>query len=208
DSTRILYVSDHGDNMGERGLWGKSTLYEESAGIPMIAAGPGIPAGRVSTTPVSLVDVYPTVIDALDVAADGAERPGRSLLEIANNPDDPERVVYAEYHAAGATCGAFMIRRGQWKLCYYIDMPPQLFDLAADPEELRDLGKSPDHADTRASLEADLRRVCDPEEVDRRARRDQAAIVEANGGREKVVARGGFGATPPPGEAPQFTAAG
>ena len=208
DNTRILYVSDHGDNMGERGLWGKSTLYEESAGIPMIAAGPGIPSGRVSATPVSLVDVYPTVIDAMGLVPDGTDRPGRSLLEIANNPDDPERVVYTEYHAAGASGGAFMVRRGQWKLCYYIDMPPQLFDLAADPEELRDLGKSPDYADIRASLEADLRAICDPEEVDRCAHRDQAAIIAANGGREKVVERGGFGATPAPGEAPQFTASG
>lgn len=207
DNTRILYVSDHGDNMGERGLWGKSTLYEESAGIPMIAAGPGIPAGRVSTTPVSLIDVYPTVIDAMGLQPDGEIRPGRSLMEIANSDDDPERVAYSEYHAAGAYGGAFMIRRGRWKFCYYINMPPQLFDLEADPQELHDLGKSADHADVRASLEADLRAICDPEDVDRRAHRDQAAIIDANGGRQKVVDRGGFGATPPPGEAPQFTAA-
>ena len=164
-------------------------------------------AGLTDNTRI-LVDVYPTVIDAMGLVPDGTDRPGRSLLEIANNPGDPERVVYTEYHAAGASGGAFMVRRGQWKLCYYIDMPPQLFDLAADPEELRDLGKSPDYADIRASLEADLRAICDPEEVDRCAHRDQAAIIAANGGREKVVERGGFGATPAPGEAPQFTASG
>lgn len=85
DNTRIIYTSDHGDNLGARGLWGKSNLYEESTKIPLIATGPDIPQGHVCTTPVSLVDFYPTVLQAVDLPLEKAERdlPGRSIFELA-----------------------------------------------------------------------------------------------------------------------------
>ena len=59
-NTSVLYTSDHGDNLGARGLWGKQVLYEEAAKVPMILAGPDVPAGVVRSQPVSHVDVYPT----------------------------------------------------------------------------------------------------------------------------------------------------
>jgi len=204
DTTRIIYVSDHGDNMGERELWGKSVMYEESAGIPAIIAGPDIPEGHVSRTPVNLTDVYPTVMEAVGIDDDGAVRSGRSMISIANDAEDTERVIFSEYHAAGACAGAFMIRRGRWKYIHYAGMTPQLFDLDDDPEERRDLGESPDHADIRQGLERQLRAICDPEDVDRRAKADQAAIIERNGGLEAVLERGGFGGTPALGEKPDF----
>jgi choline-sulfatase len=112
-NTRVIYASDHGDNLGARGLWGKSTMFEESVGIPAIVAGPDVPRGKVSTTPVSLLDVYPTVTRSLDLPALPEERTlsGRSLFELAAAPDDPERVILAQYHAAGAATGAFMLRQ-------------------------------------------------------------------------------------------------
>lgn len=202
--TRVIYVSDHGDNIGERGLWGKSNMYEESVGVPAILAGPGIPASHVCRTPVSLIDVYPTVMHCagIDARADG--RSGRSLVEVANEADDRERAVLSEYHAAGACSGAFMIRKGRWKYIHYVGLPPQLFDLESDPEERSDLGRDSGYAPIRDELEAVLRSICDPEAVDRRAKADQAAIVERHGGVEAVIERGGFGATPAPGEAVQF----
>ena len=203
DSTRVIYVSDHGDNIGERQLWGKSNLLEEAAGIPTIVAGPGIPAGRVCETPVNLTDVYPTVLETMEIADDG-HRPGQSLASLANAPDDPERVVFSEYHAAGACTGAFMIRKGRWKYIHYVGMEPQLFDLDDDPEETRDLGTAPAQAAVRDALLSELRAICDPEGIDRQAKADQAAIVEKHGGREAVLERGGFGGTPAPGEKPQF----
>lgn len=57
ESTQIIYTSDHGDNIGERNLWGKSNFFEESIGIPLIIAGPEVPIGKVCQTPVSLVDI-------------------------------------------------------------------------------------------------------------------------------------------------------
>ena len=65
DDTRIVYSSDHGDNLGARGMWGKSTMFEESAGIPMIVAGEGVPAGQVSDVPVTLVDLYQTILQGV-----------------------------------------------------------------------------------------------------------------------------------------------
>ncbi len=208
DTTRILYVSDHGDNIGERKLWGKSILLEEAAGIPVILAGPEIPEGRRCRTPVSLIDVYPTVMDSIGLGVIDDNRPGRSLIDVGNAPDDPERVVFSEYHAAGACTGAFMIRQGRWKYIHYVGLEPQLYDLAADPEECQDLGTDPKLGDIRGELEAVLRAVCDPVAVDRQAKADQAAIVETHGGVEAVVNRGGFGATPAPGEQPEFVVAG
>jgi choline-sulfatase len=62
ERTTVIYASDHGECLGNRGLWGKMTMYEDAAAIPMMIAGPGIPAGKVCATPVSLVDIYPTVL--------------------------------------------------------------------------------------------------------------------------------------------------
>ena len=197
DMTQIFYLSDHGDNIGEREFWGKSNFYEESVGIPCIIKGPDIPAGKICKTPVSLVDVHPTILKNAGITPEG--KPGTSLVDLANAKDDPERLVFSEYHAMGSATGAFMIRKGHWKFVYYVSMRPQLFNLADDPEELHDLGTNPKYADIRKQMEADLRSICDPEAIDSMAKADQMAIINANGGVEAVVAKGGFGATPPPG---------
>ena len=203
ETTQVIYTSDHGDNIGERGMWGKSNLYEESAGVPVIMAGPDIPQNRVCGTPVNLTDVYPTILKTAGMGVP-SDRPGASLVEIANEPDNEERTVFSEYHAMGAKTGAFMIRKGRWKLIHYVDLAPQLFDLDADPEEQNDLGQSTDHEDVRSELMAELGTICDSRDSDRRAKADQLAIINQHGGADAIVSKGGFGATPPPGENAQF----
>ncbi len=200
DDTRVLYTSDHGDNLGARGLWGKTTLFEEAAGVPLIMAGPDIAAGRVVDTPVSHVDFYPFVLDAAGVAEPALREgfPGVSLFDVAEGAK-PDRNVLVEYHGMGSTSGAFMIRHGQWKYIHYSRYPAQLFDLEADPEELTDLAANPRYAAVLAECRERLQRLCDPEEVDTRARARQAQLLEANGGREAVIARGDLGFTPAPG---------
>ncbi len=207
-NTRVIYTSDHGDNVGQRGLWGKSNLYEEAAAVPMVMAGPGIAEGAVSRTPVNLIDVYPTVLEnfglndeaatAPDEAGDANRRPGRSLFELAAAADAPERLAFSEYHAAGSPSGGFMLRRGRWKLNYYVGFAPELFDLDADPEETRDLAGDPAHGDRLRDLEAELRRICDPEAVDAQAKRDQNALIARHGGYEAALSVGAPGATPVP----------
>ena len=203
--TRIIYTSDHGDNLGTRGLWGKSTMYEESAGVPMIMAGPEVPQGTVCREPVSLIDCFPTILDCVGQQrhADDAGLPGTSLFDIVRGTA-PHRTTMSEYHAAGAATGAFMIRNGQFKFVYYVGMRPQLFDLGADPHETRDLAQDPAYGDVLADCERALRRVVDPEAADRQAFADQEKRLAAAGGREAVLARGGFGFSPVPGVKAQY----
>ena len=170
--------------------------------MPCIIKGPGIPIGKTSRTPVSLIDVYPTVLKTVGITPEA--KPGTSLADLANGEDELDRLVFSEYHAMGSATGAFMIRKGPWKFIYYVSMKPQLFNLSEDPEELHDLGVDPEFKDIRNKLEKELRLICDPELVDAQAKADQTAIIEANGGVEAVVAKGGFGATPPPGVSAEY----
>ncbi|MDN3722267.1 sulfatase-like hydrolase/transferase [Roseibium salinum] len=121
--TTVVYTSDHGDNVGARGLWGKSNLYQESVAVPLIMAGPGVAPG-ICNTPVSLLDLSATIPAhfGLDFACDGAPLPA-----IADAPEDSDRTVFSEYHAAGSVSGAFMLRKGRWKLNYYIGFESELF---------------------------------------------------------------------------------
>ena len=196
-TTRIIYSSDHGDNLGTRGLWNKDVLYRESTGIPLIMAGPNIPQG-VCQTNVNLVDLYPTFLDAMGLPLTEAEEklPGRSLFKIATAPDDPTRIGFSEYHAVGAATGAFMLTRGLYKLHYYVGYPAELFDLEADPEETRNLADDPAHQAILAELETALRAMLDPEAIDRRAKDDQNALIARHGGREAALNLGYPGETP------------
>ena len=196
ETTTVVYTSDHGDNAGARGLWGKSNMYEESAAVPLIMAGPGIEPGRC-VTPVSLIDLSETIVEHFGARLAG-ERPGRSLRAIAAEPTDPDRAVFSEYHAAGAVSGAFMLRTARWKYIHYVGFEPELFDLEADPEETTSLAADPACADIVRSLDARLRAICDPEATDARAHADQAAMIEACGGREAALKLGAPGATPVP----------
>lgn len=203
ENTRVLYTSDHGDNVGARGLWGKSNMYEEVARVPTILAGPDIPEGKSCNTPVSHVDVYPTVTSSTGLdTPDGL--PGHDLIAIANAADAPNRVAFSEYHGMGSTTGAFMVRKGEHKLVHYAAYPPQLFDLAKDPEELTDLADDPAHTAVRRDLENELQKLCDPADVDARANSSQAALLEKHGGRDAVIARGDLSFSVPPGYTPQF----
>jgi choline-sulfatase len=205
-STRILYTSDHGDNVGARGLWGKSTLYEEAAGVPLIVAGAEIPRGAVCETVVSHVDCYPFILAAAGLPAPTGDMAGLrySLADLAAGLI-PERTILSEYHGMGSTTAAFMIRHDRFKYVHYVDYRPQLFDLAADPEELTDLAGEPRCRDVLAECYGKLRRLCDPAAVDRRAKRRQAELLARNGGRDAVIARGDLGYSPPPGVACDFS---
>jgi choline-sulfatase len=206
NDTRIIYTSDHGDALGKRGLWGKSTLYEETCGVPLIVAGDDIPAGRVIDTPSNLVDVYPFIIDCVGESGRqmvAPDHPGISLARLANG-ERPERTVLSEYHGMGSTTGAFAIRHAQYKYIHYAKYQPQLFDLATDPDEAHDLSGDPKFADVLKICEAKLRALLPPETIDARAKKRQAEQLARHGGREAVIARGDLGFSPPPGIRAEF----
>lgn len=204
DSARVIYSSDHGAMLGARGQFNKLTMYEQAAAIPLILAGPEVPEGRVCGTPVSLVDCFPTVLEAVGVVIsdEDSDLPGDSLWRVASEPER-DRTVFSEYHAAGSRHAAFMIVDRRFKYIHYTFEAAQVFDLENDPDELNDLAKSADHQILVQSLEKHFRSEFDPEAIDARCKQDQQDKIEAFGGMEKVIERG-LSNSPVPGEKPVF----
>lgn len=157
DETAVLFLSDHGDMLGERGLWYKMSFYEWSARIPMVLYRPGEPGERTVAAPVSQVDVLPTLI-RLAAEGTGAQMPdpvdpldGRDLVAIADGEIEAPPAV-SEYLGEATGQPMLMIREGHWKFTCSPGDPDQLFDLAADPHELENLAGSAAHADRLASF--------------------------------------------------------
>jgi choline-sulfatase len=194
-TTSVIYTSDHGEALGQRGHWGKSNLYGECTQIPLVMAGPEA-SGRICETPVSLVDLAPTFLSVFGLS--DAELPGRSLLEIAHQGADRSRPSFSEYHAVGAPSGAFMLRKGRWKYHEYVGYAPELFDLDTDPDETTNRAGDPSCSAVVAEMRAALRRIVDPEAADRQAKADQRALVDRFGGRDAAFRMGTEGATPAP----------
>ena len=190
----VIYASDHGDNAGARGLWGKSNMYRESVSIPMIAAVAGMPEGTCDT-PVSLIDLSRTIPQAFGLDWSG-DRTGRPLQSIAQEPFDATREIISQYHAAGAVSGAYMLRKGRWKYIAYIGFEPELFDLQSDPEETTNVAA--DHPETVAELAKALQGHVDPVAANAAAFAAQDALVLRHGGRAAALGLGARGATPPP----------
>lgn len=203
-STRVVYLSDHGDNLGTRGLWGKSTMYEEAVGIPLIVSGLDIPAGNVETRPASLLDVVPFIFEATGASGEILGRlPGQAILT-ERFTDAP---VISQYHATGSRTAAYMVRLGNLKYIHYSakEYPDQFFDLAADPEEIQDLANDPASAPAIARCRRALLEILDPEKVDRDARVAQERRVAELGGPDAILKRGDFGFSPPPGVLANFS---
>jgi choline-sulfatase len=199
-STTVFYTTDHGELTGAHGILGKFCLFEGAIGVPMLISGCGWPAGRVVDDVVSHVDVLPTFLELAGASPAEGDRalPGRPLsLAVAGR--NAGRVGFAEYHATGSPTGAFLLRDDRDKLIYHVGMPRQLFDLGSDPEECRDLLAENPRSDLADRLERKLREICDPEEVDSRAKADQRRCLATWGGRDAVLKDGALVFTPPPG---------
>lgn len=207
EETRIMYIGDHGDNLGARNLWGKATMYEESVSVPMIISGEGFPKDSVIETPVSLIDCYPTIIESMGIELneEDKKRPGKSLFSVVKDSVDMSRIVFSEYHAAGSITASYMIRHNKYKYIYYVGYRPELYDLENDPEELNDISEKPESQKILIEYENILRKILDPEKTDKSAKKDQRALVESYGGREHLLKRGGINTTPAPGKKAKFT---
>jgi choline-sulfatase len=196
-STRVIMSSDHGDNQGVRGMWNKSMLYREATHIPLILAGPGIPPGRVCSTHVNLIDIAPTVLDNANLPADPS-LPGRSLVDVANEKDDPQRIGFSEYHAVGSPSAAYLVRQGQWAYHHYVGYEAELFDMAADPGQAVDLATDEGYRPILEHMASLLNQMLDPLATDQRAKADQDALIARFGGREAALGKGPAGASPVP----------
>ncbi|MEO1199083.1 MAG: choline-sulfatase [Pseudomonadota bacterium] len=156
DDTIVIVTADHGDMLGERGLWYKMTFFEQSARVPLIMAGPGV-ANRTVGTACSLVDLLPTFLDISGRSPTlGMPIDGRSLWPVATGSQDTGDEAIGEYCAECASHPVFMIRRGQFKYIHCDVDPPQLYDLDVDPNELINLANDPAHAETADALAAEV----------------------------------------------------
>jgi choline-sulfatase len=148
DDTVIVFCADHGDMLGERGLWFKMNFFEGSARVPLLVAGPGIRAG-LHLAPVSNLDVTPTLCEIAGISTDevAAWTDGESLRPIIDGRARTTPVLM-EYAAEGSCAPLVAIRKGDWKYVRCELDPDQLYNLASDPLELSNLANDPAHAAT------------------------------------------------------------
>nr|WP_288355306.1 choline-sulfatase [uncultured Pseudomonas sp.] len=157
DDTIIVFSGDHGDMLGERGLWYKMHWFEMAARVPLLVHAPArFAAHRVSQS-VSTVDLMPTLVELAGGQVElGLALDGRSLLpHLQGNGGHDE--VLGEYMAEGTTSPLMMIRRGEWKFVYSEEDPLLLFNVANDPQERENLAASPDHREQVSAFLAEAR---------------------------------------------------
>lgn len=166
DNTVIVFTSDHGDMMGERGMWFKFNPYEWSVRVPMIVSAPGAAKGHREERGVSLLDLLPTFID---IATDGNPPDlidpvdGNSMIGLLHNDDtDWQDDVMMEFTGEGIYAPCFMLRKNGFKYVYCEDDPGMLYDLGNDPKELRNLCGDPEFAEVEQAMLTDILQRWDP----------------------------------------------
>ncbi len=179
-NTIVIYTADHGEMFGDHGMWLKRALLEGAARVPLIMAGPGLPAGKIVDTPVSHVDLVATMLD-LARAERSRELRGTSLLPlIAGTPNAGPRHVYAENHTEGNCTGSFLLRKGDWKYIYFSYYGQNLlFNLHDDPGELTNLAGMPATASIERELRDAMTSLVDPDAITTRAFEKQEHVLRS-----------------------------
>lgn len=146
NNTVVIFTADHGELAMEHRQFYKMSMFEGSSHVPLLIMGPGLISGLQVNQLVSLVDLYPTVLDIAGVSPVG-NLSGHSLLPLVSTSraftkkQHPDWVL-SEYHGCNVNASTYMIRSGRWKYITYADgysVPPQLFDLTRDKEELHNV---------------------------------------------------------------------
>lgn len=168
DNTVVVFISDHGEALGERGLWFKRSFFNVALKVPMIIAAPGAAEGIRCSDNASLVDLLPTLVDMVDceegLATIEARHDGRSLRKaIVGQPLDGPNITFAEMAADAMTAPAVAIIENQYKYVHCNTDPPMLFDLATDPRETRNLCGTTKSTEIEARMAAMVREKWDLE---------------------------------------------
>ena len=137
DDTVVIFASDHGEMLGDHGLYTKSVAYEASLRVPLILSGPGIPAGETRDTLAELADLNPTMCELAGVPYLGSEAnslDAKSLMSTVRDPDKPHRD-----NTMAQLRGFASLRTDTHKLILNWNSQTELYDLAADPEECHNI---------------------------------------------------------------------
>jgi choline-sulfatase len=178
ENTVIAITSDHGDFLGERGLWYKMSFLEYSARVPLIVAGAHIVKGRRVTEAAGLIDLMPTLCEIATGGHAGLARPvdGRSLYRLLlGDAEDAKSLALGEYLAEGALAPIYMMRQGRWKFIESSVDPDQLYDLAADPDELNNLAGESQYRSVVDDFQAALSGRFDPNATKQKVLESQKA---------------------------------
>jgi choline-sulfatase len=191
EDTIVVLTSDHGEMLGERGLWYKMSFLEGSSRVPLVIASPGRFAPRRVARSVSLVDLLPTLIDLAGGNAQslGTSIDGRTLAPHLRGAGGHDEAI-GEYLAEGAIAPMAMIRRGAYKFIHSPVDSDQLFDLTRDPGERDNLTDNPSHANLVAEFRAEVGKRWNLAELDARVRESQRRrrLVDAALNKGKIQA--------------------
>ncbi len=173
DNTIIIFTSDHGDMLGEKGIWFKQTMYDQAVRVPLLFWGPRwVVPGRMQKD-VSLLNLYPTILDIVGSSPDGTREQSIWPLLTGGSKETAD-CIYCEHTDANALCPILMVRRGSYKYIYSEKWGCRLFNLDADPDEKVDLIDDPAMANVRHALHnLVLERWGDPGALKDRIVRDQ-----------------------------------
>jgi choline-sulfatase len=168
DDTVVVFTADHGEMLGERGMFYKQCFFEPSVRVPLIVGAPARFAARRVASPVSLVDLLPTLIEIAGGEVAWPEpMDGASLVPWLRGDSAAPRRVISEYTDMGVIAPCRMVREGTHKYLYTHGHPPQLYDLADDPHELRNRAGDPAFAAIEATLHAAVLAGWDADAVQR-----------------------------------------
>lgn len=190
DDTIICFTSDHGDMLGERGMWFKKTLFEPAIRIPLMISAPGRSAGRVKP-PASLVDLLPTILELTNthLNTNATLLDGHSLLADMNGIES-SRSVFCEHIDGGTTAPRVMLRNGNYKYVYSRAYPPQLYDLLLDPNELNNLCNKPETQEIETLFKQQIENQWDLDSLSNEVAANQSArrLIDSalSQGREEI----------------------
>lgn len=166
NNTVVIFTADHGELAMEHRQFYKMSMFEGSSHVPLLIMGPGLISGLQVNQLVSLVDLYPTILGIAGISATG-NLSGHSILPLLSRSIDFSKKqhpdwVLSEYHGCNVNASTYMLRSGKWKYITYGDglsVPPQLFDLTVDKEELHNVALKFQHV--QVHLDKLLRSIVD-----------------------------------------------
>jgi len=175
DNTIVVLWSDHGYHHGEKGQWGKHTLWERTSNVPFIWAGPGVTKGVKTDVTASLIDMYPTLVEMCDLPQPHQQLEGESLETTLSNPSTAtDRDVFLPYMAPGE----YAIFNRDWRYIRYGDDGEELYNLREDPNEWNNLAADEKYVDIKTKLRKSAPRSFAPPEAKLNTRKD--LVIEGN----------------------------